>query len=307
MYFHKLSDTWEVSEREGTFPLDASQFGDTLEIDDVIVAYWDSQRGALIPISTPRPTDEGGGGGTSGGSGCCCDEMNCLRIPGSPTIQVRPAYYEFTPGSLVCGCTPASLAQRTVKLYPVDTEYLIWESRHGEDDEDVPMCLGTTEEVSTCSTNVRWRWSNTATCTGSCNWVTQLTNDGTEYEWVTAGNSCDVGCGSGLGSCSSSPPAEEPPQFPGQFTTSPCLQDPGWQLDGYDDPDCVCVDPTPPDYTPDWDGTGDAPTAITVCEGTKVTDSSESLLRSFWRLTIVEDLTYFGCDETKLEFIIGEA
>lgn len=305
-YFDQDSNSWLTDENDGPYCLDASAFGNELEVGDIVVAFWDEQRDSYVAIYQPTPVpEEGGGGGTSGSSGCCCDEMNCLRIPGSPTIQVRPAYYEFTPGSLVCGCTPAALAQRTVKLYPVDTDYLIWESRHGEDDEDVPMCLGTEEETVNCTTNARWRWSLSASCSGSCLWVSQLNDAGTEYVWVNFGNSCDVSCGSYGGSCNSSQPAEAP-TGDAQNTSTPCLQDPGWQLEGLDDPDCVCT-PTEPDYTPDWDGTGDAPTAITVCEGTKVTDSSETLLRSFWRLTIVEDLTYFGCDETKLEFIIGEA
>jgi hypothetical protein len=60
------------------------------------------------------------------------------------------------------------------------------------------------------------------------------------------------------------------------------------------DTTCSCT----PDE-PEFDGTTEGQTTDTTCDGS-------TLQLAFWRLTINETLDYFGCDSTKLEFIIGE-
>lgn len=262
---------------------------------------------SVMPVSsrrkrTPQPWNNPANteGGTGGG-GCCCNELDCLRVSGVPDeVEINPEYYEFTPSTLVCGCDPAADAQAKVRLYQVDPDDdTVWESPHGEEDEDVPQCLGTANETVSCIVTATWKWTTDGTCTGLCNWVSNETSPGV-FEWTTAGNNCVVECGEGLGSCDSNPPAS-PPTADGQETTTACIQDPHWVLDSVDDDECECT-PEQPDY----DGTEPDETAETTCEGTKVVDSSETLLSGFWRLTINETIDYFGCDQTRLEFIIGE-
>jgi hypothetical protein len=245
--------------------------------------------------------------GSTGGGGCCCNELDCLRVPGLPAgITLTPEYYEFSPGLLLCGCTPAADAQLPVKLYDVDpVHHLVWESKHGTDDHP-PMCLGTTSETVPCTVTATWIWLGASSCTGSCNFTCQLTDlghgSGPQYNW-SQHNNCSTGCGCtdpnspfvgaaiGGSECHSG--------TVGTTVSTSCITG-KWNLQGVDDAACNCT----PDQ-PDFDGTMDGQTATTSCTGTKVVDSSDTLLPTFWRLTIVTALDYFGCDKTKLEFHIG--
>ncbi len=189
-----------------------------------------SQRRRQVPIvgGGGSGSGDGSGDGGTGGSGCCCNELDCLRIANLPdSVTLTPSYYEFTPSTLVCGCVPVADAQATVKLYPTD-DPLIWETKHGEDDDPL-MCVDLSDAEDECTYTKNWTWN------------------GTVWE-----------------------------------ATDPDEVDP-----------CDCA----PDE-PDFDGTEEGQTADTSCDG-------GTLLVAYWRLTINETLDYFGCDSTKLEFIIG--
>lgn len=69
-----------------------------------------------------------------------------------------------------------------------------------------------------------------------------------------------------------------------------------WEGPTLADEDCNCTAPAP-----DIEGTENGQETTTECE---VTEDNETLRDSYWRLTIVPDKDYFGCDGTTLDFII---
>jgi len=259
----------------------------------------------------------GGSDGGTGGGGCCCNEFDCIRVPGIPdSVVITPEYYEFTPSTLTCGCDPAPGARVKVKLYRPDLDDLtVWESLHGEDD-DPPMCLGTTAEVVDCTVTATWIWVLDPTeCVGTCEYNSADDPEAGLYwqidlaETDCTGNNCleqPCGCKSALSEANGDDVTD--PTGLGQELSTPCGNTaddlscaPGhWEFVSVDDEDCNC---TP--VEPDFDGTEADQTATTTCDGTKVVDSSETLLPAWWRLTVVSALGPYGCDETVLEFIIG--
>lgn len=244
---------------------------------------------ALIQKSTEP--DSGGVGGTGGG-GCCCDESKCLRVPGfdSPIV---PRYYELDVALLDCVCEQMPGSNK-VQLYQVDPDDdTIWESKHDIDAGDVPpLC-----SPQGCKNIATWEWTD-PTCTGECHYYS--IDDGLGgYAWqIDSGLSVE---------CVEPCPACEAANFTplptglGQTTTKPCIpvtSGPIWNLVSQSNPTCGCV-PDPPDY----DGTVDGQTATTEC--VFGTPTSPDPVPSFWRLTI-GTIDYYGCDSTKLEFIIGD-
>lgn len=71
-----------------------------------------------------------------------------------------------------------------------------------------------------------------------------------------------------------------------------------WVFVSNDITGCSC---TP--VKPGFSGTTNGQSATTTCTGTKTSDGLIDLADSFWRLTIIETLDYYGCDATKLEYI----
>lgn len=45
---------WETNNLEGPYCLDASKFGDSLEIDDVVTCWWDVNRAMFLPVGVSR-------------------------------------------------------------------------------------------------------------------------------------------------------------------------------------------------------------------------------------------------------------
>lgn len=234
--------------------------------------------------------------------GCCCKELKCLNIDGVPeTVEIKPEYYEFTPTELLCNCVPPEDAQRTVHLYQVDPEDdTIWEQKHGIDDNPY-QCYGTASGTVDCIVTATWIWVLNEDC-GNCTWQRQPGPGGWPTD-VLVDTNCSPGC-----ECDTPPSVFDPEHPPldgsGNFSL-PCLPTEGdtghWELVGTDDPECDCIP-----EEPDFEGTSEGQEATTSCASTKVVEGEEEiLLVSFWRLTIVEELDYYGCDQSKLEFIIG--
>lgn len=210
--------------------------------------------------------------GGTGGGGCCCDELDCLRIDGYSGV-ITAEWYEFRAPSFRCYCDPAESAGEKVKLYPlVDPD--IWETPRIQ-------CL-TSADGGTNTAN--WIWKELDDC-GICYWLSHGPGD----PWVQLPDAeCECG------TCSE--PTFDPPPG-GTVTTSPCTEGgytPGWNLVSVADPDaCMPLEP-------DFDGTVDGQTAETTCE---LEDGEPVLADSFWRLTI-GTVGYYGCDDSKLEFMI---
>lgn len=257
-------------------------------------------RVAMSPSgSTAADDDESNG---TGGGGCCCNEFDCLRIPGLPSsVNLRPAFYEFTPSALLCGCDPALKAQLKVRLYQVTGN--LWESKHEASDEP-PECL-TPKIVSTpCTVTATWEWVADAPCDGNCEYICQTDPElPFTFRWQERTNTCLPGC-----ACDDIAVGESIDGIPcnlgnnGLIHSIASCKGGAWQLLGVDDETCEC---TP--VEPDFDGSTDGQTATTTCDST-ITEESETefeLAIAYWRLTISETLDYYGCDQTKLEFIVG--
>lgn len=301
MYFDHATKIWTNTEEEALC-MDGSDIAPNLIAGDICIGYWDEQRGMYVALTNKIADDSGSSGGTDL---CCCDELNCLRIPGIPASTVlTPDYLEFTPNTLVCGCTPVEDAKKTVQLYDVDpVNHLIWEQKHGTDDHPF-QCLVPAGSTAPCTVTATYKWVAAITnpCAGTCSWSAFATSPGspsTTYLWKDPVFNCTgdcLGCGN--------PPNSTPPTSLSDTITTPCVSNsptPHWELQGVDDVDCHCT-PVQPDYS----GTVIGQIATTTCTGTKVVTGSASVLRvAFWRLTIVKDLNYVGCDDTVLQFIIG--
>lgn len=258
------------------------------------------------PIDYFDYSDEDGG---TGGSGCCCNEFHCLRIPGLPsTVTLRPSFYEFTPSTLLCGCDPTAKARLKTRLYRV-TEY-VYESKHGVSDDPIECLTPKLVEVD-CTATATWVWTQAncnapTVCSGGCQY---LYNGST---WQVTSNTCGDSSVAGCFSCNgcAAPEGGFPVSpSPGDTLTTACadpdILDPEpahWELVGIDVPSCDC---TP--AQPDFDGTSLGQTATTTCDVTSEVESDTEfeLAVAYWRLTISETLDYYGCDQTKLEFIVG--
>lgn len=265
--------------------------------------------------------------GGNGGAGCCCAENRCLRLPGHPTLPKAwsPEYYTIRHPAMMCGCSPAGSESADVKLYQVDPDNdRIWESKHGYFDTPL-LCLGSNQESVTCTVTATWTWTltdDTGFCTGHFDW--HVANRGDGLGTWAVGNNAGIQtdpchCSNGGAPCgdNGSPPSSDATLLSiGTETTKPCCNPEGanpiecstcdpvsaghWVLTSVDDEACDC-DPVEPDF----DGTTEGQTATTTCDATKIVDGSELLLTSYWRLTIVDDLDYYGCDSTMLQFVIG--
>ena len=237
-----------------------------------------------IPLSGGGDNGEGPGG--TGGGGCCCDETDCLTILdyyGNP-LTVTPKWYEFYAPSFRCHCVPAADAGAKVKLYPT-ADPLVWES--------LPIQCGTGATAGAdCTNTATWTWTNGSgtPCSGTCGW-----NGDGAGGWTNFFDPCNLGIG-----CSCPEPG-----FPStigggapdqQFTAcaNGVYVPPGWSLTSQTNAGCCTPNP------PDFNGTTNGQTATTSCS---VTAGDGVLADSIWRLTI-EHLGYYGCNDTRLEFLI---
>ena len=265
------------------------------------------------PRLTRRVFDDGSqdgeGTGGTGGGGCCCNELKCLRVDGLPlTVPLLPEYYSFYSTNLSCRCGLDQPEQGEQRLYQVDpADDLIWETPHDGADNP-PTCLGTVSIGEPCTVTAHWLWAFT-TCGGSCDYIAVANGDPAcnavwPYKYVLSSSGCGGGC-----ECPDLGPVcnilTPHPTHLGQTISRSCVTSGGggsWSLVSTDTPTgCIPCTPDPPDY----DGSADGDTAETTCESTGNAESGEQLLISFWRLTINETPTAYGCDLTKLEFIIG--
>lgn len=240
----------------------------------------------------------GAGSGASSGTTCCCDESKCLKIPGID-IPITPAYYEIQlPSSFLCGCNPTSAEAGKIQLYQSDAvDDTIWESAKIKCMADIPT-------YESCTQTGYWMWIVPLAdeCTGTgCVWTFSPDGSG---QWRVTTFDCQfcAGCVSPEGGFPTDP-------VPGQTVSGEgCVPfpevdppPPYWQLQGVEDEECDCV----PDE-PDFDGSSHGQEAETTCESTKIVGATEDLVDTWWRLTIVEELSYYGCDDTVLEFIQDE-
>lgn len=324
-YWNIDTKVWTNNPNEGPYCMDGANIAVGLAIADIVIGYWDNTRQTYVAITGKIASDNGGGGGSGDTSGsCCCDELNCLSVSTIPLLgSLKPTYYEFTQGSLVCGCTPPGRAIGSVQLYDVDpVNHLVWEQKHTPADNP-PMCLAPAGSQIPCTLTASWVWSpgnsDQGTCSGTWNVTANGVNPstgGANGFTVTSDNSVcsatgQTGINSGCGTVADSAWPTGSLQgwlnsvSAGATTTVslspiPCGGNAGWVLQGVDDPSCVCT-PTAPDFA----GTVAGQTAMTTCAGSKTVKGNTTLQVAFWRLTIVPALNYFGCDATRLEFIIG--
>jgi len=97
-------------------------------------------------------TSSGGGSYGGGGGGCCCVEGDCLQ-PFEGSGEVALAYLWIPVSALPCSCEIPEGVTR-IKFYRRDPESDdVWESRHGEDDDDLIMC-----SYPDCTATSSWIW-----------------------------------------------------------------------------------------------------------------------------------------------------
>lgn len=120
--------------------------------------------GTLPPMVIPSRRVYDGVGGTSsgggsggGGGGCCCDETDCIDPVAGLEETPAPAFREI-PYIGVCGCTGGGTDDDgnggNIRMYPTSDANEVWESKHGDDDENVMHC-----KYPDCNSTATWSWN----------------------------------------------------------------------------------------------------------------------------------------------------
>lgn len=304
LYFDNIANQWLVNTDENPYCIDASAFGDVISIGDVVVAYWDPQRGTLIPIPTGTTTE----GGTSSSSDCgCCDPTNCVSIPDNFLGDFEPHTYKITlPVGFNCECDSSDLPEGKIILRRIVDSTTTFRSR-------IFQCTGTPPTTESCTTTAHWIWTgDTGPCdTGterSCTYVCVLVFDNPDpmpdtYEWQLTGQTCECDCYPTVNTPIDGVPPDAAHEGQTITTTSTCWESgPHWEFVSLDDSDCTCTL-----VQPDFDGSVIGQTATTDCTGTRPAGGTPTYLDSYWELRIAES-GYYGCEYASvLDWIIGGA
>ena len=281
------------------------------------------------------------GSSSGGGGGCCCDPTVCEPNKSVTGDLLGPpdAYYfslaSKSAGGFNCQCSAGDESQ--------DGEVILEIISAGSNTYRSPTftCPYNSPTTEPCTITSTWKWV-LDTCTGGCTYVwlnRQSPGSGCvfgkcawgayEYDgasgcppscYYTTCNGypvvgtiietpCSSDCGEGCHCDDAAYAALSPGTTEGQTVTIPCIKsgvNGHWELVSTDVPTgCTCSSmPVEPDYTPDWDGTGDNPTAETECSGTRSVGSEVVQAESYWELK--RGLTdYYGNSYCTLQLKVG--